>query len=196
MPTRWRPLLRLRWIIVILLVLLGLQSCSSSVGWESDRTQRIGRTILSDGLFIESGGGVFAVRYFYSDDDIADFRTRPPPAADRSTFYLKGPGDPLTYGDNDFYPERFLGLNYCTIPESQSLMGVRLFWISYWHLAAFFCIVPLYRVLRSRIQFPEPYPWQFPKRRQWLSQKLGLCPACGYDLRATPDRCPECGIPT
>jgi hypothetical protein len=56
--------------------------------------------------------------------------------------------------------------------------GVRVT-IPYWFLALLVVFWPVRKALIRR------------KRRR--SSRRGLCPTCGYDLRATPERCPECG---
>jgi len=53
--------------------------------------------------------------------------------------------------------------------------------VPYW----FACIVGLV----------APVLWTVRRRRRMVKFRSD-CPICGYDLRATPDRCPECGTVT
>jgi predicted amidophosphoribosyltransferase len=50
--------------------------------------------------------------------------------------------------------------------------------VSDWALALLLSLTPTLWLLRRR------------------PRAAGHCPHCGYDLRATPDRCPECGAET
>jgi hypothetical protein len=53
------------------------------------------------------------------------------------------------------------------------------FYFPHWLPAAMFALHPAVHLWRRRVT-----------RRRMASN---ICVACGYDLRATPDRCPECG---
>jgi hypothetical protein len=74
----------------------------------------------------------------------------------------------------------FLGFGF-VIFEPANGSSARYIWLPHWSLALSFAILPVLRmraVIRSR-----------------KFGRVGRCTACGYDLRATPDRCPECGVP-
>ena len=44
------------------------------------------------------------------------------------------------------------------------------------------------------VLFATMFLWSFlPLHRRRKRKKLGLCLKCGYDLRASKNRCPECG---
>lgn len=80
-------------------------------------------------------------------------------------------------GRSDSSTSQFLDFAYL------SRLGDRLsssrLWFPHWSLVLLFAVLPALW-LRSFIR----------SRRR---NRIGLCLVCGYDLRATPDRCPECG---
>lgn len=41
-----------------------------------------------------------------------------------------------------------------------------------------------------------PIMWRLQFARTQFRRRRGLCLACGYDIRMTSERCPECGTPT
>ena len=48
-------------------------------------------------------------------------------------------------------------------------------------------------VVAGTAAFPLLWVTGWVRRRRRRRRTRGLCPACGYDLRASPGRCPECG---
>ena len=65
------------------------------------------------------------------------------------------------------------GFGYISRPDN------RMIWLPTWFAAAATAVMPATWLAR-RVIAATRHP-------------RGHCPTCGYDLRATPDRCPECG---
>jgi hypothetical protein len=62
----------------------------------------------------------------------------------------------------------------------------------YWKGSYFEAVVlPDWALIAATALMPAACVVRFSRRLRRTAR--GLCPACGYDLRATPERCPECG---
>jgi hypothetical protein len=98
-----------------------------------------------------------------------------PPRPDGSGFRWSHTSASLMRAQNGYWPF-YLGTSR---PSASVHLYVR---FSYWLSAAVAGTLPLLRI-RQIIQ----------TNRRQRRTKRGYCASCGYDLRATPDRCPECG---
>jgi hypothetical protein len=81
--------------------------------------------------------------------------------------------------------KRGFGVQVSSIYDDVSAPDVPSYWIARWivfpHAAAVLLTLPL------------PIIWAYRSARRRRRLRHGLCPACGYDLRASPQKCPECG---
>ena len=93
-------------------------------------------------------------------------------------------GSPAYLGGVDFYGNPIHGgfaYQFGRPKTPSSFLDQRYYWVvvPWWAAAAPTVLLPAYWMIRYR-------------GRRFGA---GACPSCGYDLRATPDRCPECGKP-
>ena len=120
--------------------------------------------------------------------------------ADGGSFHVGiGGGKPLEYrpyADDYRYVRRstdigngnFFGFGLVCVSRPWTNQGTIERWIyigiPWWFLIALFAAPAIDRLVHR---------WHETSRRNRIAQRRRFCGVCGYDLRDTPDRCPECG---
>jgi hypothetical protein len=189
---------RVAWLIFWTLCLVGLalfwyRTTGSEKWWRGCRYAMANRDNL--GAFAFNGKMMF---FFASKASV----TSESPGFDTNFSIRQSYEDPCSFNAAIWFCNEFAGGYFVPKGTDIHFMGFRLLILDDWSLPAVTGVSPPSSPVRAVIVpfwFLEALfflPVVFIGRRYWhVRQRLhrGLCPACGYDLRATPQRCPECG---
>lgn len=140
--------------------------------WVADRLRHIGHLSQPDRVYrvfdFASACGTVALATYLDDSD--------PPEDPYKLFEYDT--DPITASDRKSTSDymRF-GITLFGTGHMGPMHSLAFF--PAWLLTLMFSILPAFWLLR--------------RRRAARRKQIGCCGVCGYDLRATPDRCPECG---
>jgi hypothetical protein len=110
-----------------------------------------------------NGGYADLIPEYTNSPQFSGFHSRPLQSDALETWSMKGP--------------QFAGFEYLRLTTLQN------------EVFAYAIIIPIWAIAMMTAVLPALWLWRRLPRRF----AAGFCRSCGYDLRATPDRCPECG---
>ncbi len=108
----------------------------------------------------------------------------------------------VDYGTvRSYYNKHEIGDNFkrpsYPIASISGFKGFETHWLHFmWYKDGDFAVsyVVIFPLWIPTVLFAAMFWWSFlPRHRRRKRKKLGLCVKCGYDLRASKERCPECG---
>lgn len=128
--------------------------------------------------FDSAAGGVMLCRHWYHWEHLSDdapIKREP----DYKRFDWERDKHPRRWADGINRPTFWDRVGFDVLISRSPTYTFHRLVVPYWFVVLVLAVAPGWRLTRW---------WR--RRRQ---RRLGHCFVCGYDIRATPDRCPECG---
>jgi hypothetical protein len=168
-------------------VVLWVRSYWTADGWNYQLRRRLVASTeqIDRDVAIEAGCLSFGYGHLWYDDAWMSSLKWSHVEPGSSFWHSSGKPEPIApgvHGPHLVVIHRFLGFEYGLVnptPRTRDLSQRK--WIS----------VPLWLIVLCTA-CPPVLAWQKWRRKRRAIERC-LCSICNYDLRATPDRCPECG---
>ena len=153
---------------------------------DTDQTTEVWRELT----FVPGGDGIYVSwQRFEFDSDGEALKYAEGLERVAGFYYIRTPPQDNPYAGGSFWNELGFGYRPAVVVHDTASAGAYRYWFGNTHVPYWALLIVLlcggWPVIRAT-------------GARWRRARLAgqnRCAACGYDLRATPDRCPECGAP-